>query len=100
MGFHPVAWALGLACEILFWILMASVILSWVELFQRSSRSGTRLNLDNPVVRFIESVSYTLLHPIRRVIDPYQRGSGIDFSAIVALLAIQFVHLWVVTLPF
>lgn len=100
MVVRPVASALGIACQILVYILLASVILSWVEFFQRSSRSRSRINLDNPVVRFIESVSYTILHPIRRVIDPYQRGAGIDFSAIIAIIALQVIHEWIVQLPF
>jgi uncharacterized protein YggT (Ycf19 family) len=95
---RPVASALALACQILIWVLLASVLLSWVELIQRSSRS--RINLDNTVVRFIEGISYTLLHPIRRVIDPYQRSSGFDFSPIVAIIVLSFVREWVIQLPF
>ncbi|HEY3266652.1 MAG TPA: YggT family protein [Armatimonadota bacterium] len=88
-----VIYVLMRALDILVLIIFASIILSWVEFFQRSNpRSGFRLNMGNPVIRFIESVAYSVLHPIRRVIEPYQRSSGIDFSPIIALVLISVVR--------
>ncbi|HEY3414620.1 MAG TPA: YggT family protein [Armatimonadota bacterium] len=97
---HPVAFVLGWALGALQLILFVYIILSWLRFWQQSSRSAPRFDLDNPVVRWIESVAYTILHPIRGVIDPYQRNTGIDFSAIIAFLILGLVQGWVQRLPF
>ena len=61
-----------------FWIIIASAVLSWV-------------NPDpyNPVVRIIRSLTEPAFYRIRRWL-PFTYTSGIDFSPVVLLLAIQF----------
>lgn len=97
---HPVAFVLVKAIGALQFILFAYIILSWLEFWQRSSRSAPRFDLNNPVVRWIQSVAYTILHPVRRVIDPYQRNSGIDFSVIIVFIGLGLLQQWIATLPF
>jgi uncharacterized protein YggT (Ycf19 family) len=82
-------------------ILVAYIILSWLEFYRQSQRRGPLIDPGNPVVRFIEQVAFTILHPIRRVLAPYQRGVPIDFSVIVAILLIALIRRLVVpNIPF
>jgi uncharacterized protein YggT (Ycf19 family) len=97
---HPVADILALAIQVLSYVLLAYILISWLKYWQQTSRSAPRMNLDNPIVRGIESIAYTMLHPIRKVIAPYQRGMVIDFSAIIVFLLLGLVQGWVSRLPF
>ena len=65
------------------WVLIARVVISWV-------------NADpyNPIVRAIVSVTEPVLYRIRRVLPVY--GGSIDFSPIVAFLAIYFFQIFLV----
>ncbi len=65
------------------WVLIARVVISWV-------------NADpyNPIVRAIVSVTEPVLYRIRRVLPVY--GGGIDFSPIVAFLGIFFLQIFLV----
>lgn len=76
-----VALILSAVLDILFWLVLIRALLSWV-------------NPDpfNPIVRFLDSVTEPILAPIRRVIP----SMGIDFSPIIAALAIYFVKIFLV----
>ena len=65
-------------------IVFGAVILSWL-----------RLPNDNPVVRFVASLTEPLLEPIRRVLPP---TGGLDFSPMILLVALQILKGFVVTL--
>ena len=97
---HPIAFALDWAIWVLEAILFAYMIISWLEFWQRTSRSAPRIDLSNPVVRWIESTAYSILHPIRRVVQPYQGGFPIDLSFLIAILLLGLIDQWVKTLPF
>ena len=56
-------------------IVFVAVILSWFQ-----------LPYDNPVVRFVNSLTEPLLQPIRRVLPTMGR---MDFSPIVLLVGLQ-----------
>lgn len=62
--------------QIYVFALLGNVICSWV-------------NADpyNPIVRFIRRITDPVLNLIRRVLPPI---AGLDFSAFVAILVIQF----------
>ncbi len=68
------------------WILLASVVLSWLVAF------GV-VNTWNPFVRrigeFLERLTEPLLAPIRSVIPPI---AGIDISPVILIVAIYFVR--------
>lgn len=65
------------------WVLIARVVISWV-------------NADpyNPIVRAIVSVTEPVLYRIRRALPMY--GGGIDFSPIVVFLGIYFLQIFLV----
>ena len=72
---------LGAILDIYFWIILIRALLSWV-------------NPDpfNPIVQFLEKVTEPVLAPIRRVVPPM----GIDFSPLIAALAIYFLKIFLV----
>ncbi len=74
---------LSTVLNIYFWIVIASAILSWV-------------NPDpyNPIVRFLRGATEPVYYRIRRVIPLY--FSGIDFTPLAVLLAIQFLQMFLV----
>jgi len=65
------------------WLIIIRALLSWV-------------NPDpyNALVRFLYGVTEPILAPFRRVIPAY--SMGVDFSPILALIAIWFAKLFVV----
>ncbi|RMG72287.1 MAG: YggT family protein [Nitrospirae bacterium] len=64
------------------WVLIIAALISWV-------------NPDpyNPIVRFLYGVTEPVLRPIRRRLGVF---GGIDFSPLVAILAILFLKSFVV----
>jgi YggT family protein len=69
-----------------FWIVIASVVLSWV-------------NPDpyNPVVRGIRTLTEPVFYRIRKAL-PFTYVSGIDFSPFLVVLGIKFVQVFLVRL--
>src|SRR3712207_5386962 len=78
-----VAVVLNLLLSLYWWILLARVIISWV-------------NPDpyNQIVRFLSAATDPLLYRIRRAL-PVTFG-GIDFSPIVLIAAIYFLQIFLV----
>jgi YggT family protein len=74
---------LSLVLTLYMWIVIARALISWV-------------NPDpyNPIVRFLYSATEPLLYRVRRMM-PVTAG-GIDFSAIVVLIAIYFLQAFLV----
>jgi len=77
------AWVLNLALNVYFWMLIARAVISWV-------------NPDpwNPIVQFLHRATEPVLAPIRRRLRTWQWG--VDFSPVVAILAVYFVQWFVV----
>jgi YggT family protein len=70
--------------ELYWWVLMLSVILSWLSSF------GI-INRFNPVVAKVSEVVYKLTEPLLRRIRRYLPDlGGIDISPIIVLLGIWF----------
>ncbi len=67
-----------------FWILLAAVILSWVN-----------PDPSNVIVRFLRAVTEPVLWQVRRRL-PFVAAGGIDFSPLVVMLAIQFLQIVIV----
>jgi YggT family protein len=80
---EAIATILSMALRLYFWILIARVVISWV-------------NADpyNPIVRAIVSLTEPVLYRIRRTLPVY--FGGIDFSPIVVILAIEFLQIFLV----
>ena len=68
-----------IAFRVLFWIIIARVILSWIPMGGR----------DNPIVNFIYEITEPILAPIRKLI-PIQLP--LDFSPIIALLLLRVIE--------
>ena len=77
-----VAQILNVGLEVYFWILIIRALISWV-------------NPDpyNPVVRFLYNATEPVLYRIRRILPVM---GGIDFSPLVAILAIMFLKRFLV----
>ena len=78
-----VARILDIALTAYYWIIIVRAIISWV-------------NPDpwNPIVQFLQRVTEPVLAPIRRIL-PMGRW-GIDFSPLVAILALIFIQQFLV----
>ena len=77
-----IAKIMDIALSIYMWLIIIRALISWV-------------NPDpyNPIVRFLISVTEPVLEPIRRRLPLM---GGIDFSPIVAILAIIFLQTFAV----
>ncbi len=69
---------LFLAIELYTYVVLASVVLSWV-----------RLDPSNPFVRFVNALTEPVLKPIRAVLPTFM---GLDFSPLVLLLALSILR--------
>ncbi len=72
--------------EILKWIILARVLLSWLPMF------GVRIDSYNPIIRFI----YRLTDPILRPLQRYSRVGMIDLSPIIAFFLISVIQSFLV----
>lgn len=70
-----------LAIELYTYVVLASVILSWVP-----------LEPSNPFVRFVNALTEPVLKPIREVLP---KSLGIDFSPLVLLIALSIIRRFV-----
>lgn len=80
---EALATVIAYVLQIYSWIVIARVVISWV-------------NADpyNPIVRAIYSMTEPVLYRIRRAIPVF--GGGIDFSPIVVFIGIMFLQSFLV----
>jgi len=80
---NALATIFDIALTAYYWIIIVRAIVSWV-------------NADpwNPIVQFLYRATDPVLRPIQRMLPT--RGWGIDFSPLVAILAIIFVQRFLV----
>jgi len=71
-----VADLLSQSVDLIFWLILARVILSWVS-----------PGLGNPMVMVIYQVSEPIMAPVRKIIPPI---GGLDLSPIILILGLQF----------
>jgi YggT family protein len=87
---NPILWLVLTVIDIYFWIILATVIMSWLVAF------GI-INGSNPYVRQIgyalKRLTEPLLGPIRRFLPDL---GGLDMSPIVLLLGLQFLKYLIV----
>jgi YggT family protein len=83
---NPFIWLIITVLDIYFWIIIATVIISWLVAFNV-------INGANPYVRQVvfalRRLTEPLLGPIRRFLPDL---GGIDISPIVLLIALSFVR--------
>jgi len=83
---NPFIWLILTLLDIYFWIILATVVMSWLVAF------GI-MNRQNPYVRqfdyALRRLTEPVLGPIRRFMPDL---GGLDISPIVALLGLQFLQ--------
>jgi YggT family protein len=67
--------------------ILARVIISWLPM------AGVRVDMYNPLIRFVYIITDPLLNPIRR----FATFGMMDFSPIVALILLQVIEQVVVS---
>ncbi len=72
--------------QILVWIIIAQVIISWLVAFNVINTSS---NFVRTVLDGLDRLTAPLYRPIRKIMPDF---GGIDFSPIVLILAIQIVR--------
>lgn len=84
---NPLFMLISLICSLLFWVIIASVILSWLVAFNV-------VNVRNPLMgrlyQGLNSFTERLYAPIRKVI-PTVYG-GMDISPVIVLIALQMIQ--------
>ena len=82
----PFSWLIDTLFSIAFWLILATVIMSWLLAFNI-------VNTANPYVRqvnyFLHRATEPILGPIRRILPDL---GGMDISPIIALLGIEFLR--------
>ena len=81
--FIALANVLNVVLQLYMWLIIARAVLSWVN-----------PDPNNPIVRFLYSVTDPVLYAIRRRIPVF--FGGIDFSPWVVILAIMFLQKFLV----
>ena len=77
---------IDMVLQILVWVILVQVILSWLVAFNVSNSSS---NFVRTVVDALERLTAPLYRPIRKIMPDF---GGIDFSPIVLILAIQILR--------
>ncbi len=75
----------GVALKLYFWVVLASALISWVH-----------PDPYNPVVRIIRQLTEPVFFRVRKAL-PFTYTSGIDFSPVVVLFAIELIDRVVVS---
>ena len=87
---HPVLWLIVTILDIYVWVLIATVIMSWLIAFNI-------INRGNDIVRQVNYALFRLtepvLGPIRRVMPDL---GGLDISPVIAIIVIYFIRYLVV----
>ena len=78
---------LNLLLNVLWWIIIIQVILSWLVAFNVLNTSSQGLRA---FVEALERITAPLYRPIKRVMPDF---GGIDFSPLVLLILIQIVQM-------
>ncbi|HLT00770.1 MAG TPA: YggT family protein [Geminicoccaceae bacterium] len=87
---NPVHWLIDTVLELYIWLIIASVILSWLVAF---NVINTRNSFVNQIGSFLYQVTEPALRPIRSVLPNF---GGIDISPMILILLLIFARrlLW------
>ena len=80
-----VALVLGSLLSLYFWIVIIAALLTWV-----------RPDPYNPIVRALRTMTEPVFYRVRKLL-PFTYSSGMDFSPVVVLLAIELFNRIVIT---
>ena len=81
---NPVHWLIDTALELYIWVIIASVVLSWLVAF---NVINTRNTFVNQIGEFLYRITEPALRPIRNVLPSF---GGIDISPMVLILLLIF----------
>jgi YggT family protein len=87
----PFIWLINTICNLIFWIVLASVIISWLMAF---GIVDGRNHYVKQINYMLGRLTEPLLGPIRRIMPDL---GGIDLSPVVLLLGIEFFRQLVVS---
>ncbi len=76
---------------VMYVVLFIRVILSFL-------RTPSYASPWSPFWSFIYTITEPVLAPIRRLLAPYQRGMGLDFSVLVVLVLLQIAQTLIIRL--
>ena len=71
---------IGWILDLYSWVIIAAALITWVSPDPR-----------NPVVQFLHKATEPVLRPVRNLLPPWMTG-GLDLSAIIVIIAIQFIE--------
>lgn len=83
---NPIFYLIDMVCSVIFWLVIVSVILSWLVAF---NVVNTRNPLMKRICDGVNSLAERLYAPIRKVI-PTVFG-GMDISPVIVLILLQLV---------
>ena len=84
--FYAIFGIVDMILQILVWIIIVQVILSWLVAFNVINTSS---NFVRTVLDVLDRLTAPLYRPIRKIMPDF---GGIDFSPIVLILAIQIIR--------
>lgn len=84
---NPLFMLISIVCSILFWIIVASVILSWLVAF---NVVNTRNTFMSRLYTALNSFTERLYAPIRKAIPTIY--GGMDISPVIVLIALQMIQ--------
>ena len=93
-GLNPISWLLIQILDIYWWVLLVAVICSWLVGFGVINRYNPNARA---ILRVLWALTEPVLRPIRRVIPAI---GGLDFSPLVALIALGFLRYLIIWLDF
>ena len=83
---NPILWLILTVLDIYFWVILATVIMSWLVAFNVINGSNSYVRQVGYALR---ALTEPLLGPIRRLLPNL---GGIDISPIVLLIGLQFLR--------
>lgn len=84
MGAFQIVQVVNIAFDVLIWLIIARCVLSFV-----------RHNPYQPIIKFVYDVTEPIMGPFRRLLPA---AGGLDFSPIIAVLAVTLIQRLVVGL--
>jgi YggT family protein len=81
---NPVHWLIDTVLELYIWVIIASVVLSWLVAF---NVINTRNTFVNQIGEFLYRITEPALRPIRNIMPSF---GGIDISPMVLILLLIF----------
>jgi len=82
------AFTINIIFQLLWWAILIRVLLSWLPM------AGIRIDPFNPVIQLLFSITDPILDPLRK----YTTVGMIDLSPIVALIGLDFIRFFLISL--